>query len=365
MSTELATTIGMTAIEAAGHVANQYAAASAFAIYKRAKSANTLGAQLDDLATFAEFLCTATGGKSCPTADDLQTEAESWRGMTHGLVAGFAEWMLQQGYSIASINRKLSTVRVYAKLAGDAKVIGTAETTLIRGVRGHGGTGGRRVDEQRKEEGQATRKSTKKAQHVTLKPEHVTALKSQPDTPQGRRDAVIMYLLLDHGLRVGELAGLPVRGQVVTEDGVRDVGIFLGKDKQGNLTGRFVFYRPKVDKVQTHTLTNGALTAVARWMETDAPKEGLLLRGSRKGGHLTGAGMSERAITERVRDLGAAVGVEGLSAHDCRHSWATRAVRGGTNAFNLRDAGGWNSLAMPSRYVEAAAVANDGVNLED
>lgn len=365
MSTELATTSGMTAIEAAGHVANKYAAASAFAKYTAGKSDNTLDAQRTDLATFADYLCDATGGRDCPTAAQLQTDPAAWRGMTHGLVAGFAEWMLQHGYSMASINRKLSTVRVYAKLAGDAKVIDTDETTLIRGVRGYGGKEGKRVDERRKEAGQATRTGHKKAQHVRLDTEHVKALKMQPDTPQGRRDAVIMCLLLDHGLRVGELAGLPVSGQVVTGDGVKDVGVFLSRDARGTVTGgKFIFYRPKVDKVQTHTLTNGALAAVARWIDTDAPQEGLLLRGSRKGGHLTGAGMSERAITQRVTDLGEAIGVYGLSAHDCRHSWATRAATAGTDSFALRDAGGWNSLAMPSRYVESATVANERVKLD-
>ena len=73
--------------------------------------------------------------------------------------------------------------------------------------------------------------------------------------------------------------------------------------------------------------------------------------------------MSERAITERVRVLGEAVGVTGLSAHDCRHYWATRAASQGTDPFALRDAGGWSSLAMPSRYVEAAAIANERVKL--
>ena len=92
-------------------------------------------------------------------------------------------------------------------------------------------------------------------------------------------------------------------------------------------------------------------------------QSGKLLRGSRKGGRLTEVGMSERAITKRVADLGEAMGVYGLSAHDLRHSWATRAARNKTDAFDLRDAGGWNLLAMPSRYVEAAKIANEGVNL--
>ncbi|HHY54616.1 MAG TPA: tyrosine-type recombinase/integrase, partial [Chloroflexi bacterium] len=70
-----------------------------------------------------------------------------------------------------------------------------------------------------------------------------------------------------------------------------------------------------------------------------------------------------RAVSDRVRVLGEAVGLEGLSAHDCRHYWATRAASQGTDPFALRDAGGWSSLAMPSRYVEAAAIANERVKL--
>jgi integrase len=73
--------------------------------------------------------------------------------------------------------------------------------------------------------------------------------------------------------------------------------------------------------------------------------------------------MSARAITARVRELGEAVGVKGLSAHDCRHYWATRAAREGTPIDRLQDAGGWASPAMPLRYVEAAKIANEGVKL--
>ena len=75
--------------------------------------------------------------------------------------------------------------------------------------------------------------------------------------------------------------------------------------------------------------------------------------------------MTERAITKRVATLGAAVGLLGLSAHDCRHYWATQAARNHTALDRLQDAGGWNSLAMPARYIESAKIANEGVNLGD
>ena len=73
--------------------------------------------------------------------------------------------------------------------------------------------------------------------------------------------------------------------------------------------------------------------------------------------------MTERAKTARVRTLRLANGVHGLSAHDCRHHWATEAARSGTPIGRLQDAGGWASPAMPLRYVEAARIANEGVLL--
>ena len=75
---------------------------------------------------------------------------------------------------------------------------------------------------------------------------------------------------------------------------------------------------------------------------------------------MTAAGMSEQAITARVRDLGKAIGLEGLSAHDCRHYWATYWA-GKVDVIRLQEAGGWNSLAMPRRYIEDSEIANEGM----
>jgi integrase len=339
MSTAITTTNTGTAIMAAGLVANEYAASGSFADYTARKSDNTLRAQRADLALWADYLCEATRGADCPQAETLQTDPASWRGVTWGLVAGFVRWMLAAGYAVGTVNRHLATVRKYCHLAAQAGAIAPAEAALIRTVQGYGGKDAKRVDERR----ETTRKGAKKAQNVTITPDQATALKRQPETPQGRRDAVVMALLLDHGLRVGELVLLQV-----TDFDMK--------------AGTFTFYRPKVDKVQTHRMTADTARALAAWFATDAPAMGSLLRGSRKGGALIGS-MSERAVTERVRVLGEAVGLAGLSAHDCRHYWATRAASQGTDPFALRDAGGWSSLAMPSRYVESAAIANERVKL--
>ncbi len=99
-----------------------------------------------------------------------------------------------------------------------------------------------------------------------------------------------------------------------------------------------------------------------RYLEVCKPVNKLLM-GSRKGGKLEGE-MSERAITDRVKTLGESIGINGLSAHDCRHYWATSAVRNGTDIKSLQDAGGWSSPAMPLRYAESPTIANQGVKLD-
>ena len=48
------------------------------------------------------------------------------------------------------------------------------------------------------------RLGAKKAEHVTLTPGQAAELRRQPNTPQGRRDGLMLALFLDHGLRVGE-----------------------------------------------------------------------------------------------------------------------------------------------------------------
>jgi integrase len=334
-----------------GQAANHAAARVAFADYRSRKSRHTIRRQDAALDKFSEYLAEANGGDA-PSGDALASDPEAWRGITWGLVEGFVKWLLLEGYAVSTVNVRLSTIKTYAKLAAKAGTLNKEELMMIRAVESYSRKEAKRVNEKREAMGIPTRVGDKKAEARVLTKSEIGALEAQcnPGTPQGRRDAVLIGLMLDLGLRVGEVAGLAV-GNVNLE------------------AGQVSFYRPKVDKWQTHNL-NGLLPAMQRYIERDALAAGPLLRASvskRAGveawhaGQLSHAGMSERAITERVRVLGEAADIEGLSAHDLRHTWATRLARGGTPIDRLQDAGGWASPAMPLRYVEAAKVANEGV----
>lgn len=323
----------------AGRIANEHAEKSVFIDYLSRIAPNTIRRQAADLARFADFLRVVG-----VTPGDFQHDPLAWRGVTWGMVEGFRNWMIRESDALGSVNVRLSTIKRYAALATKANALTHEELAAIKLVEGYSRKQGLHINEQRDQ----TRRGFKKAESVHISKEQAKRLKTHPDTPQGRRDALLMCLLLDHGLRVGEVA-------------ILKVGDFDLK------SGELKFYRPKVDKEQTHHLTTSTKRALKAWLESgDAPMmaDQPILRASRRGGKLTAAGMSERAITGRVKELGEQIGLIGLSAHDCRHYWATY-FAGKVDVLRLQEAGGWSSLAMPRRYVEEAQIANEGMDIED
>lgn len=342
-SSQTSLTLQQQAMHVAGQAANHHAKTAVFDDYLSRKSDNTKRCHLAGLAVFADFLTAA----NIPGIDGecLQQDPQCWHGITWGMVEAFKKWMLTQGYSVATVNHRLSVVKVYAKLASKAGAIDKLEYLQIKDVSGYSGKEGKRIDKQR----ETTRLGHKKADHTSLSTSEAKTLKDWMvyEGEQGLRDCLLMCLLLDHGLRCGEVAIL------------RAADFDLA-------AGELRFYRPKVDKQQTHRLTADTLRALRAYLNVrpTAVAGDLLLVGSLKGGQLTTLPMSDRAITKRVNYLGKQLlGIDTLSAHDCRHYWATAAAREGTDPFRLQEAGGWNSLTMPRHYVEDAKIANEGVIL--
>lgn len=341
-------------LELAGQAANRAAVGHVVEDYLSRKARNTIRTQAAALDLFADYLNVAgnlgvamrrfAAAVAAWPGDqgNGRPDPAVWRGVTWGIVEGFVKWLLSEGYAVATVNNRLSVVKVYAKLAMKAGVISADELQLIKAVSGYSGKEAKRINERRP----VARVGDKKEEHVSLAPMDAAALKDQDlGTPQGRRDALLMCLLLDHGLRVSEVAGLQVT----------DFDLPAGELR---------FYRAKVDKVQTHRLTADTLRAARAYFADGAPAIGRAILASTKGGELVSRPMSKRAITKRVRYLGQQLlRLQDLSAHDCRHFWATDAARNGTDPFRLQEAGGWSSLAMPRRYVEDAKVANEGVKL--
>jgi len=145
-----------------------------------------------------------------------------------------------------------------------------------------------------------------------------------------------MCLLIDHGLRVGEVASLDL--------------------KDFNLrSGTITFYRPKVDMTQTHQLTPDLWDALRTYKKKLRRRDGKLLSGSHKSGGYAGT-MSTRAINKRVAFLGNKLDIPNLSPHDLRHYAATNDARNGKSIKWLMEKYGWSSPAMAIRYIENSHV---------
>jgi integrase len=344
----------------AGKIANQAAARQVFIDYRTRKAANTIRRQDADLQLFADYLNSA----NIPVGD-LAIDPKAWQGMTWGLIEGFVKWQLLQGYAVDSVNVRLSTVKQYAQLALKAGALDVSEYAMIRTVRGYSHKEKPNIDSTRKAEGLDTRRTvkarmtqknneqvttSKKAEPIFLTKEQRDIITASDGTPQGKRDALIMCLMLEHGLRVGEVA-------------------ILQRDAFNLAAGTITFERPKTKTKQTDRLTERTLQAVKAYLKI-APKTGSIWRasamknqGKAKQGKLTKQGMTAGAIYKRVELAGRKAGIEGLSPHDLRHTFAERARHNPTKL--LQDAGGWNSPAMALRYQARGAIANDGLILED
>jgi len=319
-----------------GKIANGVAGLAAFEDYRARKSDNTLRRQDADLRLFAEFL-----QEKGVEVGDLASDPKAWAGVTWGLVAAFQYWQLARGYAVNSVNVRISTIKTYSKLSFKAGVLSAEVYALIRAVEGYSQTERKRIDEKREAAGVETRRGHKKERAVKISAWQAGRLKKQPDTPQGRRDRLLMCLLLDHGLRISEVTGL----------------LLENFDLE---TGVMTFYRKKTDKIEAHKLTGDTLRAALDYIRIDNNKaHGPLLKGSMKTKGMDQAellgGMSERAIFKRVEKLGKMAGVDGLSPHDCRHYAATRYAK--TKGLReLMDIFGWTSPAMAARYIESATV---------
>lgn len=152
-----------------------------------------------------------------------------------------------------------------------------------------------------------------------------------------RRDAAIIYLFMDSGLRRGELAGL----------NVDDV----------DLDHREVTITPRTAKGRrTRVVSFGrrAAWALDRYIDTRARHgqawQPALWLGEKNKGPMTPSG-----IYQMIERRGQTVGIVGLHPHVLRHTWAHLLKVAGMPPEEMMRAAGWRSMAMLARYAASTA----------
>lgn len=311
-----------------------------------ALSENTQNTYVFLLNCFSKFLMEL--GVDLPV-EVMISKPDVWTNVTYGLVRGFQNWMLQNEYAIRTANQALSAVRKYCHLAWQAGYMDEREYLLIKSVQGRVGKQARNIDNSRLKVGKNTRRvGSKKAKNTVLNVYQAAVLKyKHSDTPQGRRDKLLMTILLDHGIRASEVSALKIE-DIEMESRIINI------------------YRQKTDTTDRHTMTPDSYEAFKSYLEQDAFESGCLLRNSHKGGRLTTAGMTPQKVTDRVKRLGKVLlDIDTLSAHDCRHYYATSANAAGSSRNTIQQAGGWKTSVMVDYYIDALEITNDGLKLMD
>ncbi|HEX7066593.1 MAG TPA: tyrosine-type recombinase/integrase [Candidatus Limnocylindria bacterium] len=151
-----------------------------------------------------------------------------------------------------------------------------------------------------------------------------------------RRDAALLRLLADTGMRRGKLAGLTVSD--------------LHLDGAGLILLRGETSKGKRDRVVP--LSREAVAALDKYLRVrhshfHAALPWLWLG---KRGRLSDSG-----ILQVVERRGRQAGVVGLHPHRFRHTFAHRGQREGMSATSLMAIGGWKDAAMLARYGRSAA----------
>lgn len=162
----------------------------------------------------------------------------------------------------------------------------------------------------------------------------ITALMSDctsDTTPAGVRDAAMIAILYQGGLRRAELVGLTLADYDPTNGQIRVSG--------------------KGNKQRTAYITNGAARALAAWLDLRGFEDGPLFCRIGKGGLIhRDKGIGKQAVYNMLRKRGKSADVADFSPHDLRRSFVSDLLDAGADIATVAKMAGHASVTTTSRY---------------
>jgi site-specific recombinase XerD len=149
-----------------------------------------------------------------------------------------------------------------------------------------------------------------------------------------RRDTAIIRLLLDTGMRRGELVALRLA------DVDFEYGVAIIRAGKGGHSRSAPFGHKTSLALQRYLRARAKHRAATRTDALWLGKKGALLDGG---------------VLQLLRRRGAAAGIDGLFAHQFRHTMAHRWLAEGGNEGDLARLGGWRDRSVMQRYGASAA----------
>lgn len=150
----------------------------------------------------------------------------------------------------------------------------------------------------------------------------------------GRRDKAILELMYAAGLRISEAAGVTM-GDVDLEDGfVRVIG--------------------KGSKERLIPIGGGATRAIGSYLADGRARLVKKVRDDHLFLNARGGGIGRQSIWNIVKRYAAAAGVDGVTPHTLRHSFATHMLKGGADLRAVQEMLGHVSISTTQIYTHVA-----------
>ena len=254
------------------------------------------------------------------------------QGLSRALPMEYRAGMLEKKLSASTVNVRLSAVR---KLIGEAQrngIIGAEEAANIAGVPN------------------LSQKGTRLGNWLTR--DQAKELLTVPDrsTLKGKRDYVILSLLVGCALRRQELASLNIDCIQLRE-------------------GRWVLadLRGKGGRVRTVAIPVWVKQGINAWMIAAKIEDGRLLLPLSKSGKVIGDELGDWAIWSVVEQSAKEIGIEHFGAHDLRRTCAKLCRKNGGDLEQIKFLLGHSSIQTTERYLgseqDLAVAINDNLGL--
>lgn len=231
----------------------------------------------------------------------------------HHVTLWIAE-LTENDYTIASLSRKLSAIRMLARYLVNENIRSSNFTELIAGPR-------------------RVRKLP-----PTLNIDEVIRLLEVPNlnTPQGLRDRAILELLYSSGLRVSELCNLPMQSLEIDEGYIRVIG--------------------KGSKERVIPVGKQALFAIRNYLVDGRPYLAKTHTGSEFFLSNRGKAISRKTVWVLLKNYAKRLGLtQNVKPHMLRHSFATHLLAGGADLRVIQEMLGHADISTTEIYTSVDA----------
>jgi integrase/recombinase XerD len=288
---------------------------------ERGFSPNTIAAYRNDLQQFGAYVAAP------PAADQIDAIAD-WSELNAQTVGGYLLHLRERSYAASTIARKTAALKSFC---GFLNREGTTPEDI-----------GARLSSPK-----VDRYVPRAISHAEIDQLLAQPLKDGSTKPEAIRDWAMLEVLYATGMRVSELVSL----------NLADV----------DMPGKQALCQGKAGRSRTVPLTQRSLIAVSAYIENARPvltdAEAIPLFVNHRGGRLTRQGfwLILKAYAQRA-------GIDDITPHTLRHSFATHAVRDGAELRDVQHLLGHVSIATTQIYrqlADAAPTRNAGNGIGD